>query len=63
MFFPNYRELKTEQPVPDLLIISIISVVLTILAAVILLAGLRFLCRRRRLFRRRRGQYTGGQSV
>ncbi|CAH8458614.1 unnamed protein product [Schistosoma intercalatum] len=63
VFITNAVELKTEQPVPDLLIISIISVVLTILAAVILLAGLRFLCRRRRLFRRRRGQYTGGQSV
>ncbi|CAH8462050.1 unnamed protein product [Schistosoma bovis] len=63
VFITNAVELKTEQPVPDLLIISIISVVLTILAAVILLAGLRFLCRRRRLFRRRRGQYTSGQSV
>ncbi|CAH8454547.1 unnamed protein product [Schistosoma rodhaini] len=63
VFITNAVELKTEQPVPDLLIISIISVVLTILAAVILLAGLRFLCRRRRLFRRRRGQYAGGQSV
>ncbi|CAH8455078.1 unnamed protein product [Schistosoma turkestanicum] len=63
VFITNAVELKTEQAVSDLLIISIISIVLTILAAIILLAGLRFLCRRRRFFRRRRGQYAGGQSV
>ncbi|KAK4474196.1 hypothetical protein MN116_003494 [Schistosoma mekongi] len=63
VFISNAVELKTEQPVSDLLIISIISVVLTLLAAIILLAGLRFICRRRRLVRRRRGQYTNGQSV
>ncbi|CAH8483062.1 unnamed protein product [Heterobilharzia americana] len=63
VFITNAVELKTEQPVSDLMIISIISVVLTILAAIILLFGLRYICRGHRFYRGRRVQHTSGQTV